>query len=354
MRFGAVNWFWAMAVIPVLVAVFWYAAVRNRRLATRYADWSAWMNLTHDTWGAARTWKRVLFILAVALLIVAVTRPQWGARAVMLERRGLDIVVALDVSKSMLATDVRPNRLERAKREIRGILDRLKGDRIGIVVFAGDAFIQCPLTLDASAARMLLDAVDAQSAGRPGTAIADAIKEAVSMYEKDEKKFKVLILVTDGEDHEGDALAEAKAAAEQGVTIYTVGVGTPAGEPIPDYDENGKQAGFKKDQNGQVILSKLDEVTLQKIALATNGRYFRAGPAETELDELADELNKLEKKELEGRLFTEFEERYYYFLIPAFLLLLVAVVLPESHWRRKRQVVHGEPAFRETVEHQDR
>lgn len=353
MRFGAVNWFWAMAVIPVLIGVIWYAASRKRRQAARYADWAAWLNLTHDTWMASRRWKRVLFIVAVALIIVAVTRPQWGARAVVLERRGLDIVVALDVSKSMLATDVRPNRLERAKREIRGIFDRLRGDRIGIVVFAGDAFVQCPLTLDASAARMLLDAVDAQSAGRPGTAIADAIKEAVGMYEKNEKKFKVLILVTDGESHEGDALAEAKAAAEQGVTIYTVGVGTPAGEPIPEYDESGKESGFKKDQNGQVILSKLDEVTLQKVALATNGRYFRAGPAETELDEMSDELNKLEKKEMEGRLFTEFEERYYYFLIPAFLLLLLELVLPERRWGRKLRGRHGEPAFREMSEHPD-
>jgi Ca-activated chloride channel family protein len=247
----------------------------------------------------------------------------------MLKRRGLDIVVALDVSKSMLATDVKPDRLTRAKREISGVLDRLAGDRIGLVVFAGDAFVQCPLTLDAAAARLLLDAVDARSAGRPGTAIAEAITTATEMFETNERQFKVMILVTDGESTEGDALTAAQDAAKAGIRIYAVGVGTPSGEPIPVYDEQGRAEGFKKDEAGQVVLSKLDEVALQKVALSTEGRYFRAGPTEMEIDALFDELSKLEKKEMEGRLFTEFEERFQYLLFPAFLLLLAEFVIPE-------------------------
>ncbi len=331
MRFGNIQWFWAMLVIPVIIGLLWYAAHRRKQLASRFAEWSSWLTLTRHTWPAARHWKSVLLVLAMTLAIVAAARPQWGARAVVLERRGLDIVLALDVSQSMLATDVRPNRLERAKREITGIFDRLKGDRVGLVIFAGDAFVQCPLTLDAAAARLLLDAVDARSAGRPGTAIDEAIKVATEMYEDDDtKKYKTLILVTDGEGHEGDPLKAAKAAAEKGIRIYAVGIGTPAGEPIPVYDEEGNEVGFKKDENGQVVLSKLDEVTLQKVALATNGRYFRAGPSGMELDELFSELDKLEKREMEGRLFTEFEERYHYFLIPAFLFLLLELVVPET------------------------
>jgi Ca-activated chloride channel family protein len=251
------------------------------------------------------------------------------------------MVLALDVSASMLVSDVRPNRLQRAKREIAGVFDRLAGDRVGLVVFAGDAFVQCPLTLDASAARLLLDAVDARSAGRPGTAVAEAIKTAAGMFEQDEKQFKILIIVTDGESHEGDALAEAEVAAEQGIRIYTVGVGTPAGEPVPVYDEEGQEAGFKKDEGGQVVLSKLDEVTLQKVAVATGGRYFRAGPAEMELDELFSELDKLEKKEMEGRLFTQFEERFQYFLLPALAFLLLELVLPETRRRRDKHEVVG-------------
>lgn len=334
MRFGAINWFWALWLLPILMVLFYRAARRRRTLSARFADASAWKALTPGISIVSRRWKTVLLLTCVALLVVSITRPQWGASAVVLKRRGLDIVIALDVSASMLVTDVRPNRLQRAKREIAGVFDRLAGDRVGLVVFAGDAFVQCPLTLDASAARLLLDAVDARSAGRPGTALAEAISTAEGMYDKDEKQFKVMIIVTDGESHEGDALAEAEKAAEQGIRIYTVGIGTPAGEPVPVYDEEGAQDGFKKDQSGQVVLSKLDEVTLQKVAVATGGRYFRAGPSEMELDELFSELDKLEKKEMEGRLFTQFEERFQYFLLPALLFLVFEMVLPESRRRK--------------------
>jgi len=343
MRFGALDWFWALTAIPVLILLFAFAARRRRGLATEFAEWGAWLNLTSDTWTAARRWKTVLYFLAIVCLTLALTRPQWGARAVMLQRRGLDIVVALDVSRSMLVSDVKPNRLQRAKREIAGILNRLKGDRFGLVIFAGDAFVQCPLTIDIAAARVMLDAVNAQSAGRAGTAIPDAIETATKMFDPAEKKFKVLILVTDGESHEGDALEVAKTAAEEGIRIFAVGIGSPAGEPIPVYDDDGIQTGFKKDESGQVVLSKLDEVTLQKVALATQGRYFRAGPAENELDELFEELSRMEKKELEGRLFTEFEERFQYLLYPAFVFLLAAILLPET---RTREVV-ATGAYRE-------
>jgi Ca-activated chloride channel family protein len=348
MRFGAIEWLWALWLVPVLAAVLWYAALVRRKMAGRFAESGAWGQLTQRVWNPARRWRSIILVLSLVLVILAVCRPQWGARAVMLKRRGLDIVVALDVSKSMLATDVKPDRLTRAKREISGVLDRLAGDRIGLVVFAGDAFVQCPLTIDVAAAQLLLDAVDAHSAGRPGTAVAGAITQAASMFEKNERQFKVLILVTDGESTEGDALAAAQdAATSLGIRIYTIGVGTPSGEPIPVYDEQGRQEGFKKDEAGQIVLSKLDEVSLQKVALATEGRYFRAGPTEMEIDALFDELSKLEKKEMEGRLFTEFEERFQYLLLPAFLLLLAEFVIPEVRlqgmrvprsWANKKKV----------------
>ncbi len=328
MRFGSSQWLWALTLIPVAFGFLVWVIRRRSRMAARFAETNLWNKLAGETTSAVTHWKHVLFIIALALLIVGLAGPQWGARAVMMQRRGLDIVVALDVSRSMLAADVKPNRLERAKREIAAVLDRLAGDRIGLVVFAGDAFVQCPLTLDASAARMLLDATGINSGGRPGTLVADAIEAATGMYEQNERQFKILILVTDGEGHEGDPLAAAQEAAKQGVRIYSVGIGTPQGEPIPDFDERGNQIGFKKDENGQVVLSKLDEITLQKVALATEGRYFRAGPSEMELDALFDELSTLEKKEMEGRLFTEFEQRFHFFLFPAFLLLALEMALP--------------------------
>lgn len=264
MRFGAIQWLWALLLVPVVAALLWYAHRLRCLTAARFAESAAWTALSAHIWKPARRWRSLLLLLGLSLVIFAVARPQWGARAVMLKRRGLDIVVALDVSKSMLATDVKPDRLTRAKREISGVLDRLAGDRIGLVVFAGDAFVQCPLTLDAAAARLLLEAVDTHSAGRPGTAIAEAIRTASDMFETNEHQFKVLILVTDGESTEGDALSAAQDAAKVGIRIYTVGVGTPSGEPIPVYDDEGQQLGFKKDDAGQVVLSKLDEVELQK------------------------------------------------------------------------------------------
>ncbi|HEX9750812.1 MAG TPA: VWA domain-containing protein [candidate division Zixibacteria bacterium] len=335
MRFAAQHWLWGLMAVPILAVILAWAWRMRRRLAARFAEKALWTRLAPDVNYAVRGWKLTCGLLAIALMIFAVASPQWGASAVMLQRRGLDIVVALDVSRSMLASDVKPNRLDRAKREIVEIFNRLSGDRIGLVVFAGDAYVQFPLTIDAAAARMLLDAVDSRSAGRPGTILDVAIRKAVAMFETDERKFKVLVLISDGEGLEGDPLAAAREAAQTGVRIYTVGIGTPGGEPIPEFDDNGRQTGFKKDQSGQVVLSKLDEVTLQKIALATEGRYFRAGPAQMELDELFAELAKLEKKELEGRLFTEFEERYQYFLVPAFLLLGLEMALVERRRRRR-------------------
>lgn len=333
MRFGSLQWLWALTLIPLLLGFLLWTVRQRAWLAARFAEPALWKQLAGDAAGTVLRWKPILLILATAFLIVGLAGPQWGARAVMLQRRGLDIVVALDVSRSMLVADVKPNRLERAKREVSAMLDRLSGDRIGLVVFAGDAFVQCPLTLDAGAARMLLDATGINSGGRPGTAVSKAIEAATKMYDENEKQFKVLILVTDGEGTEGDALAAAQEAAKQGIRIYTMGVGTPQGEPIPDFDDRGNQIGFKKDEKGQIVLSKLDEVTLQKVALATEGRYFRAGPSQMELGALFDELATLEKKEMEGRLFTEFEQRFHYFLLPAFLLLALEMALP-SRGRR--------------------
>ncbi|MBI3872086.1 MAG: VWA domain-containing protein [candidate division Zixibacteria bacterium] len=328
MRFGSSQWLWALWAIPLIVGFLVWVTRRRLRLATLFAEPSLWSRLAGPDPAWPRRWRPVLLVIALVFLIVGVAAPRWGARAVMLKRRGLDIVVALDVSKSMLSADVKPNRLTFAKREIASVLDRLSGDRVGLVVFAGDAFVQCPLTLDASAARLLLDAVDVGSGGRPGTELDEAIKSSAGMFDQNERQFKILILVTDGEGTEGEPLDAAKSAAQEGVRIYTVGIGTPAGEPIPDFDEQGHPTGFKKDENGQVVLSKLDEITLEKIALAADGQYYRAGPSQMELDALFKELSTLEKKELEGRLFTEFEERFQYFLVPAFVFMTLEMALP--------------------------
>jgi Ca-activated chloride channel family protein len=339
MRFGMPIWLWGLWLVPLLAVFVYWSFRAARRAAVRFAEEPLWKRLAPSEPRLHRLGRAFLLCAGLSLLVLGIAGPQWGARAVMLKRRGLDIVIALDVSYSMQAPDVKPTRLERAKREISAIFDRLAGDRIGLVVFAGDAFVQCPLTLDAAAARLLLDAVAVGSGGRPGTSLEAAINTAAGMYEQGEHQFKVLILVSDGEGHEGDPIAAAKTAAEQGIRIYTIGVGTPSGEPLPVTDESGITSGFKKDANGQVVLSKLDEVTLQKIALATDGHYYRAAPAQMEVDALFSELATLEKKELEGRLFTEFEQRFQYFLVPAFVFLVLEQAIPIVRRLRRRPEV---------------
>ncbi len=263
-------------------------------------------------------------------------RPQFGEKLTLLRRKGVDIIIALDTSLSMLAEDVKPSRLEKAKLEVSGLIDRMKGDRVGLVAFAGQSFVQCPLTLDLSAAQMFLDLMDPDLIPQPGTAIGDAIRTARMAFSQKEKKFKVLILMTDGEDHGSDPVEAAEEARKEGIIIYTIGIGSTYGEPIPLKDKNGKVGGFKKDENEEVVLSRLDEGTLRKIAKKTRGRYFRASAGEVELDKIYDEISKMEKKQLEGKMITQYEERYQYFLVVSLFFLTLELFISEKKKQKKR------------------
>jgi Ca-activated chloride channel family protein len=263
---------------------------------------------------------------------VALANPQIGTKLEEVTRQGVDIIIAVDVSKSMLAEDITPNRLEKAKHAIGRFLDLLEGDRIGLVAFAGMAHVQCPLTLDYSAAKLFLSVIDPALIPQPGTAIGEAIKSATKAFNAQERKHKVLILITDGEDHEADPLEATKEAGQQGVIIYTVGIGSPQGVPIPEYNQAGSQIGFKKDRQGSVVTTKLDIYTLQKIAFETGGKYYLASSSESELDEIYDEITSLEKKELVSKQFSQYEDRFQIFLAIGFLLLVAEILIPE---RRK-------------------
>jgi Ca-activated chloride channel family protein len=229
----------------------------------------------------------------------------------------------------MLAQDMKPTRLAKAKQEIQSIIDRLKGDRIGIVAFAGEAFIQCPLTLDYAAARFLLNAVDNLSVSVQGTSLSLAVEKSTAAFEQQEKKHKVLLLLTDGEDHEGEAEAAAVAARKKGVKIFTVGIGNPQGEPIPVLDRKGNRVGFKKDEKGEVIVSRTDETILRKMALATGGKFYRATAGEMELDKIFDEISSMEKKDIEGTLVTRYDDRFQWPLMLAIFLVIVEFFVPE-------------------------
>jgi Ca-activated chloride channel family protein len=273
-----------------------------------------------------RRLKAVLQGTALLLLLFALTGPRVGSRETTVKRHGADLIFAIDTSLSMQAADIPPSRLAKARRQVSALFDRLDGDRVGIVAFAGSAFLQCPLTLDYGAARMFLDVLDENAVSRPGTNIGAAIRMAMSAFPDSAGAagHEAILIVTDGEDHFGDAVEAAQEAAERGIRIYTIGIGSEAGEPIPVPD------GFKKDRKGEVVLSALDVETLERVALATGGEFHRATTGELELDRIYDSLSRLEEKELASRSFTQWEERFQFPLGLALLLLLLDFCLPEG------------------------
>lgn len=338
MRFAAPeNFLILLGVIAMGIFVFWSIS-RKRALLDRFGDLPLILKTAPFLSFARQRTKAVLLVLGLAMVAVALARLQFGTHLELLKREGVDVVVAVDVSNSMRARDMKPSRLEKAKQEIRGVIDRLQGDRIGLVAFAGEAFIQCPLTLDYSAARFLLGAMDHTSVSVQGTSLSAAIEMSRRSFNQLEKKHKVLILLTDGEDHQGGAEEAADEARKEGIKIYTVGIGNPAGEPIPVLDRNGNQVGFRKDESGEVVVSKLDEATLQKIALATGGKYYHATAGEIELDRIFEEISQMEKKELEGALVTRYDDRFQWPLLLALFFVVGEFFLPD----RKRRVIEHE------------
>ena len=276
--------------------------------------------------------------VGLTLLCFAAAGPQCGERTELVRRAGIDLVIALDASNSMLARDVKPSRLDRAKLEVTALLDRLKGDRVGLVVFAGDAFVQCPLTTDYAAARLFLRAVDPSGMPQQGTAIAAAILESKRVLEGGGRgsAAKAILLITDGEDQQGDALKAASEAGDSGIRIYAVPVGSESGEPIPVTDKNGNVTGYKKDREGRTVLTRTDVAGLRELASRGNGLVFRGTGADLGVLQLLPALDKLQKGDLESRLSVQYDDRYRWFAWPAFALLCIAAALGEGPlWRRR-------------------
>ena len=272
-------------------------------------------------------------MLAFAFLAAAVCGPLIGSKLEEVKRKGADIIIALDVSNSMKAEDIRPSRLERSKQAISKLIDKLQGDRIGLVVFAGDAYTQLPITTDYGAAKLMLSTVETDIVPRQGTAIGSAIELATSAFSDSSRKHSAVIIITDGENHEDDAVDAAKKAAEQGVKIYTIGMGSPEGAPIPIYN-NGARVGFKQDNNGQAVVTKLDAAALQEIAEAGKGKFVRASNSDDGLDIILKEINALDKKEFQAKMFTDYENQFQYFLGASIFLFLLEFMLGEkkSKW----------------------
>jgi Ca-activated chloride channel family protein len=279
--------------------------------------------------------KFLLILLALSSLIIGIARPQFGSKLREIKREGVEIIIALDVSNSMMAEDIKPNRLERAKQAIAKMVDRLVNDKIGLIVFAGDAYIQLPITSDYVSAKLFLNTISTEIVPKQGTAIGSAIELGIRSFTQQEKSSKALIVITDGENHEDNAVEAARTAAGQGIKVHTIGIGLPEGAPIPIY--SGGQRNYLKDNAGKTVISKLDEGMLRQIAAAGQGVYIRSTDTRVGLDKLFDEISKMEKQEMETRIYSDYDERFQYiFAVGLFFLLLDFLILERKNkWLSK-------------------
>ena len=330
MNYFAYPGMWAWLIVPIAALVFggWAFRARARALAA-LGQARTILRLLPAALGRRR--RRIFFLRVAGLfwLVVALVGPLIGAKLTEFKERGLDIFIAVDCSLSMQAQDFQPSRMAHAKLVLGQLIDRLVGSRIGIIAFAGQAYVECPLTIDQTAARETLDSIDVGSVPIPGTAIGDAIRRAIKGLKAGEGGHRVLVLLTDGEDHNSDPNGAAKDAANLGMKIYTIGIGTQQGEPIPIYDEQGRRTGYKTDKKGQIVMSRMDPKTLSDISQITGGRYFPALQTGREIDPLIQELESLQQGDQKARLFNRYENRFQWPLTVAVLCLLASLAIPE-------------------------
>ncbi len=316
-RFAEIEYLYLLAVIPLLALLFAVAARGRRRRIARFGNPATLAALMPDASPKRVRNKFIIWLTALALIILAIARPQTGSKFKEVEREGIEIMLAIDVSNSMLARDFEPNRLERTKYSVLRVLEGLAEDMVGVVVFAGDAYVQLPITSDLLTARSFVEQISPTMVSKQGTAIGAALSTASGSFTSDSGNSRVIILITDGENHEDDALAAAGHAASQGIAVYVIGIGTPEGAPIQIGED------FIRDDKGDIVVSKLDEETLQKIALATDGAYIRAGNQSIGLQEIINSINDTEKSRLSAQVFEEYNELFQYLLAAALLLLLI-------------------------------
>ena len=281
-----------------------------------------------------RRWAAGLRNLGLLCLAVALAGPLIGSKLVEFKQKGLDIFIAVDCSLSMQSEDLKPNRMAHAKLILGQLIDQLAGSRIGLIAFAGQAYVECPLTVDENAAKDVLDTIDVGSVPIPGTVIGDAIRVAIKGLKAGEGQNRVLVLLTDGEDHHSDPEGAAKEAARVGLKIFPIGIGTPEGEPIPVFDDQGHRTGYKRDKKGEVVMSRLDEQLLIDMAHETGGQYFRATATGDEAEDLDHALEQLQQGDQKTRLFNRFENRYQWPLGIGLILLIASLAIPEMGWKR--------------------
>lgn len=321
-------WFWLLLVIPVIILLFLWFLFWQNRTRKKFASSRLFRFLAPNRSRGKAFVKLILILLGLASLIVALVNPKMGTKLETVKREGVDIVFAIDVSKSMEAEDIAPNRLEKSKQLVSQILSKLGSDRVGIIAYAGGAYPQLPITTDYSAARMFLQALNTDMISSQGTAISDAIELATTYYDDEQQTNRVLFILSDGEDHEGNIEEIAQQAAEKGIRIYTIGVGTEKGNPIP-IKRNGVVQNYKKDNQGETVITRLNPETLKAIADAAKGNYIHGNVTAEVTDWVVEELQNIEKTEFEAKQFADFKSHFQWFLALALALLFLDIFVLE-------------------------
>lgn len=338
MRFENPFILYALALLPVLLLLHYLQITAKKKKLEKLADSNLHELLAPAASFRRKNWKHFLLMLAFGFLILALANPQIGSRMEKAKRKGIDLVVALDVSNSMLAEDIQPSRIENARRAIDRLVTKLQGDRLGLVVFAGNAYTHLPITTDYAAARMFLSSIDTDIVPTQGTAIGEAIRKSMASFDQNTEQNKAIIIISDGENHEDDAIEIAKEAAGHGITIHTIGMGSPKGAPIPVKNSSGENTGrYKQDGSGNTVITQLNQEMMQRIAKAGKGSYITANNSRVGINKLYEELKTLEAKEFETRVYADYEDRFQYPLALAMLLLLLEHLMfnRKSSWLNK-------------------
>ena len=323
LRYDNIEFLYLLALIPLLIIGIIMYSKWQKNSILKFGDINLLNQLMQSHSIFRKKIKNTLFVLAITFLIVGLSNPQVGTKMEEVKRDGVDLIIAIDLSYSMMAQDIKPNRLERAKQAISRLIDKLEGDRIGLVVFAGEAYVQLPITTDYSAAKLFLSTVNTSIIPTQGTKIGNAIDLCSKSFDKENAQSKAIIIITDGETHDEEAIESAKKAKEEGIYIHTLGMGLTKGGPIPIYNKYGSTSEFRKDRQGNVIITKLNDSMLEEIALAGEGTYIRANNSKSGLSSLFEEINKMEKKEIGTMIFTNYKDRFQIFIGISLVLLIL-------------------------------
>ncbi|MEI6090080.1 MAG: VWA domain-containing protein [bacterium] len=327
LRFEHIQLLWALLAIPVFSLLYAFLRVKRTNNLRKFGDLDLVARLHPDTSRFKSLSKFILLCMAFTLLVIGAANPQIGNKLEKVDREGIEIMVVLDISNSMNAQDIKPSRLERAKQAITKLIDKLLSDKIGSVVFAGDSFILLPITTDFSAAKMLISSAESDLIDRQGTALGSAIDLASGSNSPNKSQSKLMIIISDGENHEDDAIASAKSAAEKGIIIYTIGMGKPTGAPVPKLGKDGNVIGYEKDESGNTVISKLNGPALKEIADIGDGEFVYASSGTLDLNTIIDKISKMKKNKYGSKIFTDFDDKFQYFLLAAFLLLVIELII---------------------------